>query len=405
MTTGTNPDAGPALRRWAAEVLGVREDASPAEARRAYLGKLRERDFLPPPSWRQALRLLDGAPAEPDDEWLAEEEDRLRTEVASFADEFFTLPAARRRERWDTLLSRCRGVPQLVVRLQSLKAGLEVESQGLPLDDSPRGRLAEQLLQTFPLPPLARAASRQAFLRRLEESSADSRKLWEKAARYLRAEWPAVAALDDELVRYVAGLSSRLRWRRKMHRHCQRGYQPPAAGVVEGPRWKVFAIVVGMALGVLRGFINSDNSSSSRAPSPTSYALQGGAGFQGFVPPRGRLGADPKTEGASATFFLDLPPIDELFDPSKYDLEVQHTGGTRFLRFTPRPDPATGGPKGRPVLLGEATLRLRGVSKEQIDAACVRAAERKLQDAAPGKPHEKTDPRRPKSAPGDPSRP
>src|SRR5262249_25610102 len=159
-----------------------------------YFRKLRESDFLPPRSLRQALRILDGtpAPAEPDRQWLFEEEGRLRAEVTSFAEEFFTLPVTQRRQRWDALLSSCQRVPPLVARLQALKAGLNVENQSLPLDKSLHGQLAEHLLQSFPLPPLTRAASRQAFLCQIEApSAASSHKLWEQAARYLRAEWPS----------------------------------------------------------------------------------------------------------------------------------------------------------------------------------------------------------------------
>jgi hypothetical protein len=388
----------------------VPEDASPAEARRAYLGKLRESAFLPPRSWQQAVRVLDGkpAPAEPDEEWLAEEEARLRAEVDSFAEEFFTLPVDQRRERWEGLLSRCQNLPPLVVRLQALKAGLVVEKEGLPEDGSPTGLLADHLLQSFPLPPLSRAASRQEFLRRLEESSADSRKLWEKAARYLRAEWPAVAALDEELVRYVAQLSSRLKWRRKMHRRSEGNRQAgTAAGSQKPSRWW---IVVGMVVAaILRGVSSSDKPSPNPAPWPLYSGPKDGAGLKGLEHLRGRIATHPTIPVPSRKFFPDLPPVQELLDPSKYDLEVQDAGGSRTLRFTPRP--TTGGSKGpqanngRPVFLGEATLRLLGVPKEQIDAACSRAAGRKAPDDKAAPPREEPNPKGPKLAPGDKARP
>ena len=59
MTTGTSPDVATAARRRAAELLGVGENASPGEARRAYFRKVREHDFLPPPSLYRALRILE----------------------------------------------------------------------------------------------------------------------------------------------------------------------------------------------------------------------------------------------------------------------------------------------------------------------------------------------------------
>ena len=56
------------------------ENASRAEVRRAYLKKLRDGDFLPPPAVRHAFRILDGTKgaAKGDEEWLLEEEGRLR---------------------------------------------------------------------------------------------------------------------------------------------------------------------------------------------------------------------------------------------------------------------------------------------------------------------------------------
>ncbi len=411
MTTGTNPDAIPARRRWAAELLEVPEVASPAEARRAYLGKLRECAFLPPRSWRQALRVLEGgsAPAEPDEEWLTEEEARLRAEVETFAEEFFAVPVAQRRERWEALLCRCENMLPLVVRLQALKAGLEVETQGLPLDQSPGGRLVEQLLQTFPLPPLARAASRQAFLRRVEGAEVDSHKLWEKAARYLRAEWPALAALDEELVRHVAELRSRLKQRGKMHYRSQQHRQAAAAaGSKNGNRWWVVLVVISVTSGLLRGFINSNNSSPPRAAWPGPSAPRDSAGLGDIEHLPWRMVTDPKTGVGSVK--LNLPPLQELLDPAKYDIEVQGAG-SRVFRFTPRLDPTARGSKGlpanngQPVLVGEATLRLLGVSKEQIDALGSRAAERKPRDHVLKTPPDETDPKRPKSAAGNDSRP
>ena len=208
-------------------MLGVPENAPSAEARRTYFKKVRENDFLAPRSLHHALRVLEGKkqPAESDEEWLLEEENRLRAEIDLFAAGFFSLPASQRLERWNALLSRCKIASPLTARLQTLKAGLEVEVKSLP---SFQGRLAEQLLQSFPLPPLAQTASRQAFLRQIEDASAFAdRSSWEKAARYLRAEWPALADLDRESVQHIAKLRSRLKRKKTMH---QRGQRQRASG-------------------------------------------------------------------------------------------------------------------------------------------------------------------------------
>ncbi len=386
MTIGTNPDAIPARRRWAAEVLGVRESASPAEVRRAYLGKLRECEFVPPRSWQQALRVLvgDPAPAESDVEWLIEEEDRLRAEVVSFAEEFFTLPVAQRRERWDALLSQCRDVPPLAARLQALNAGLVVESRALPADQPFAGRLAEHMLESFPLPAPARAAARQRFLRRIEESAADSHKPWEQAARYLRAEWPALAALDDGLVRHVAQLRGHLKRREATHSRSQRNREPVAAsgGNKRSPWWGLL-VAAGLAAGVLRGVTSSDHSSPSRAPLPDLSAPRDGAGLKDVDDLRLRIGTDSRT--GQTKIFSGLPPIQELLDSSKYDVEVIDPGaGGRVFRFTPRVNSiARAASGGQPVWLGEATLRIMEVSPEQMDALCSSAAKGKPREADP----------------------
>jgi hypothetical protein len=389
MTTGTSPDAGAAARRWAAQCLGLSENASSAEARRAYLRKLRESDFLPPCSLHRALRILDGkrASVEPDEEWLLEEEGRLRAEVASFAEAFFTLSVSQRRQRWEALLSQCQHVLPLSARLQALKAGLEVENPGLPLDESLRGQLAEHLLQSFPLPPLAQAVCRQAFLRRIEDpAAAADRKAWEKAARYLRAEWPAFAALDGELVRHLAKLRRQLKRRSKMHRCSERNPQAASAGSGKGSSWGWLLVLLGMLIGIFRGATTSSTSPSRRPPTPSF--------------------SNPLEDLRSK-----LPPIDELFDPSKYDVGILSPGGGRVLCFTPRPGSTVTGSNdrqadnGKTVLLGEATLRLLGASREQIDFLFSRAAEKKRLDNTPNPPPQEAGPTPPKRSQGDEARP
>jgi hypothetical protein len=395
MTTGINPDVGPIARRWATRLLGVDENASRAEARRAYFKMLRKSDFLPPRSLPHALRILDGkrGPAELDEEWLLAEEGRLRADVESFAAEFFTLPATQRRERWDALFSRCETVSPLTARLQALKAGLDVEVKSLP---SFHGLLAEQLLQSFPLAPLAQAASRQAFLREIEEPSAGDHASWEKAARYLLAEWPALASLDREFVQHVAKLRSRVKRKRSMQQRNQRQREAmhlrsmrqrlaPVAAGKKRSAWWVLAISVSMLGMVIRG-ITSYHSSPPVAPSP-SYS----------------------PDSSVRSVLTQQPPIDDLLDPSKYDIEILGQAPSRILHFTPRPHPTTTGPNGSQpnnhqlLVYEESYFRLMGVSQEQINVLVSRAAE-KRPDGVPKTPGE-VGPKPPKSTPGNSTRP
>ncbi len=403
MTTGTSPDINPVARRWAAGLLGVPETATGGEARRAYFKKLRESDFLPAPALGHAFRILDGktGPVEPKEEWLLEIESRLRAEIESFAAEFFALPVAQRRERWDALLSRCESVSPLLARLQALKAGLDVEIRNRPLGQSHQGSLAEQLLQSFPMPPLAQAASRQAFLRQIEESTAADRLLWGNAARYLLAEWPALAVLDQDLVRQIVKLRIRLKRLSKLHKRSQQQRQAPVAGGKKRTPWPWLMILPGVVLMIARALTPSNNTSLSVAPLP-SYSLQ----------------------SSPQSVLSQQPLLGDLFDPTKYDVEIEGpTPGfkpliegqapSRILRFTPRPGTMIAGPNGpkanngQPLYYGEAVLRLMGVTQDQMNLLFVRAVTtaKKRLDGAPKTPPEKVEPKPPKPAQGASTRP
>jgi hypothetical protein len=432
MTTGTNPDVRAAVRRWAAGLLGVQESATSVEARRAYFRKVRECDFQPPRSLHHALRVLDGkpVPAKLAEEWLLEEEGQLRADVESFAVEFFTLPVAQRRQHWDALFSRCQSVSPLRARLQALKAGVEVEIQSLPLGQSFHGQLAKQLLQSFPLPSLAQATSRQAFLRKIEEpSAAVHRKPWEKAAHYVLAEWPALAALDQELVQHIAKLRRRLKRQSKMHARSQRARRTASAASGKSkPWWLLFWIALGALSGILRGMMESNNSSSWRPPAPSYSAPHDARSFPTLEQLKTRIAlndrvrarialedrvirmaTDPRNGAKSVQNLFDLPPIHELIDPSKFDVEIINARGPRVLQFTPRPGWTTGNGaqsnNGQPVLVGEASLSVMGVSEEQMSALLARAAGGKRTDSAPKAVPEGVSPKPLRSAPSDKTHP
>jgi hypothetical protein len=376
MTTGINPEVPRGLRRRAAEMLGVPENTPRLEAKRAYFRKVRENDFVSPRSLHHAFCVLAGhnESAEFNDEWLVEEESRLRAEVDSFADKFFTFLAAERRERWEALHSRCENVsPSLAARLQALKAGFAVEVKPLPSDQPYQSLFIEQLLQSFPLAPLAQAASRQAFLREIEEPTGGNLAQWEKAARYLLAEWPALAALDQELVQHIAKLRSRLKRQSKMYQRNQRQRRRNPAGVVLNVKgWWPLWLLVGAVIGIVKIIPQAPNHSlQSAAPPSSNWDLYQEMGLQ------------------------------ELFDPSKYDVEVQGDEGFRNFRFTPRTGLTNGGVTGgrqannrQPQVYDEVSLKVFGVSKEQINVLVSRAVA-KRHDSASKKSSEQGDKTRP----------
>ena len=404
MTTGTNPKASGGVQQRAAEILGVDASASSREARRAYFRKIRECDFLPPRALQHALGIIEGRPGPADliEQWLREDESRLHDDLEAFAEKFFALPAAQRRARWEELTSVCKLVsPHLTARLQGLKAGLEVDPRHFANDPSPHGRLADHMLQAFPLRPLARAASRQAFLRHIEECSDSNHKSWERAARYLLEEWPALAALDRELVQDVAQLRRRLRLRRKMHRlnHSRRATAPAS----RGSWWLVLALSGTVA--ILRALTGLHHSSSSQPPS-SSYS----APFDRRDPNNLPIGHTAADQLASWRQLGARSPY-ELLDSSKFDVAIVQPRSARLLSFKPRPGSAMSARDDPPVnwtqpfVVGEVTLRLWGISAEQIDALFLRATAGQLAGSTPKKLPGPARPTQPQSIRRDKSRP
>ena len=209
MTTGTSRDD----RRRAAELLDVAEDAPREEVRRAYLERLRDHDFQPPRSLRHALRVLEGRGRSGDRRGSG-----LRRGGA---------PARRGRIVWRGVLrtpSR-RAPPALgraVLRVPG-RAAARGPAAGAPggagcRDRRPpagRGVLrpaspsrcsATSRCRRLPRPLPARRSSFASRSRPPRPSARPGRRPPDAS----RADWPAVAALDEEFVRHVAELRRRL---------------------------------------------------------------------------------------------------------------------------------------------------------------------------------------------------
>jgi hypothetical protein len=210
----TSPD-----RRWAADLLGVPPDAPSAEARTVFLRRLPGSDFVPVPAWCAATADFLGRPvpgsiaAVPPDEG-----DEARSEVAEFAERFWTLPPAVRRGRWQELMDHTSADPLLSTRLRRLEAGLDLASA---VGDSgpPRPREIAVMAQTlFVLDPIRRAARRREMLDNLPPPASG----WELAARNVQHNYPGHAALDPALITRLSTGSRRVR-------PAARGISRPAA--------------------------------------------------------------------------------------------------------------------------------------------------------------------------------
>ena len=192
-----------AVRRGARAALQVAEDASADEVRAAFLTRLEDEDFLPPPEVPAAFRVLMAANESfdvsgADARKLAGAS--LTAEVEQFARDFFTLSPEARQKDFLALGQRCQGVPKLLVRLKALRAGLELDAADLPPGPSDARSLAEEALACFVMLPVDRAIRRQAYLR----VCADDRRRWRAAAELLKKKHPRIAACEPRFFDYLA---------------------------------------------------------------------------------------------------------------------------------------------------------------------------------------------------------
>ena len=209
MTTN-GPIPEPDLRGWAAAVLELPRDATPNQVRVALLRCLPDEDFVLPYRNHQAalflLRPQDGGEcALRQGQAAYDEEDRLRIEVEAFAAEFFRLAVPERRQRWHALRSRTTFCPPLHMRVASLENGLDIELESVSTKET--RELAGRLAEMFVVLPAARAVRRRALLREAAASAAQ----WQAAARQIRKQAPAVAALAPHLVEELASCEQRAR--------------------------------------------------------------------------------------------------------------------------------------------------------------------------------------------------
>jgi hypothetical protein len=108
----------------------------------------------------------------------------------------------------------------------------------------------------------------------------------------------------------------------------------------------------------------------------------------------------------------DLPPLRDLVDPTRFDVELFGPGlGKNLLYFKARPGSPTTGADGRPVNNGEpmyvseTRLRLMGASQELIDELYARAALTMMRPNPLGLPRGETSTSTPKATPKYESRP
>jgi len=252
MISEPNPPPDGRTSTWAAEQLGVPPESAPEVCTTAFLRRLAEEDFVPPPRLRQAWEFAargssEGRPTLP---WLdsAAEED-LRGRVEEFAGQFFNLPPEQRSALWERLYADARRWPRLETRLRQLKPGLTVEFAPLPALGVREAKLIQWIRELFPLPLDERAQRRREMLR--DEVGNDIRP-WQKAARRVRRRQRVMASLAPDLLVPLATWSHNVKAasRNRLSRGVD-GVRPrPAAKYVQTASIRVrwFAIALGLAV-------------------------------------------------------------------------------------------------------------------------------------------------------------
>jgi hypothetical protein len=269
----TSPSSAEQRRAWAADRLGLPADATGPAARAAFLRRLPGVDFAPPPAWRAALDVLEDRPARgADAEWPRADQDAGRAEVEAFAGQFWSLPPAVRRRRWQELRDRHTADRLLAARLRRLEAGLDLPGDDLTGDDR-LDELTGWLRAQFVLRPSEQATQRVVFLRGLVPTMG----AWEDAARRLQRGRPEVADLAPEFVASLATANDRRRRLAVSYKRLARGTvailkhpiggtSPRPARSQRAPAWLIIFAIMFMARIATTAFNNATPRNSWEPP-------------------------------------------------------------------------------------------------------------------------------------------
>lgn len=190
---------------WARETLEIPPDAPPGEARSHVLRQLKAVDFVPDDSWQDALEVILenrwSAPGPAPLAYYHARESALREAVIQFAESYFDLRPAVRRERWARLNEPCQTFPPLRRWMKHLAAGLDVEprfSDSLPESTILFGNLiCREFLQ---LPGDAGHEIRHNLAMLYRDV-----KRWRGVARDFQRDFPDVARLSPGTIKGFAG--------------------------------------------------------------------------------------------------------------------------------------------------------------------------------------------------------
>lgn len=245
--TAESPSPG---RRAAAGILDVEPGASPDQARSTFLRRLDEARLVPPPHVRAAAAEFGLFPHGPASRAVIDQQAEAihAAAVERFADAYWALPPGDRRARWAELVRGAESFPRLSARLDGLAGGLDVVLPGAYGDPS-QTRLAEAVIELYPLRPARRARRRAQLLPRVGDLAT-----LRAAARAIRRDRPALLSVDHGLLGHLAAGRASVRPLRTSRPDPRDRVEEPvrtSGGGGSAPRWVVIVCILGV-MGLVR---------------------------------------------------------------------------------------------------------------------------------------------------------
>jgi hypothetical protein len=188
-----------AWHSWAWKQLEAPQEASSAETNLAAFAVLEKSDFEPPGDVRPALQLkraLDDSSPPPGRAVAAFQKSTvqaLHDSIQNFAQNYWSLAPANRRERYQRLVAEAKDVPLASWRLEGLREGLTIEAV-TGSDDDPTRELARSVQALYVLTPLERAVRRHELAASLRNQLGGL-----VALQLLPEDFPDTARLDRSL--------------------------------------------------------------------------------------------------------------------------------------------------------------------------------------------------------------
>lgn len=200
MTTSTPTRLDQRLT-WARQTLDLADDAQWPDIRARMLRLVTDEDFVPSEGAMQAFRTLESeatgvAELEDPPAFARQSEQDLEAAAAALAVDLFRLPPDERQARWSRLVARCERAPRARVWLERLVPGLKLEVGELHTRPELLGQLGKKVCELFVTRNSERARLRAEFV----ASAQEKRTQWEIAARQLQKQYPALAALEPQVV-------------------------------------------------------------------------------------------------------------------------------------------------------------------------------------------------------------